>query len=333
MRIARISRGFDPRVPVAAGATARGVGALFIRSYERGERVHLAMVVRGYTGTMPRSSRRPRPDGSGRRPHSRRGRRRCRDGHGVPRPDRRRSRSRPGLRLPRRPPGPVRRRPARRPRRAGRAARPQRRRQDHPRAAPQRHPHRAAPARSRSAGCRSTKANLRGDPPPGRHRLPGPRRPAVHADRRARTSRSARPTSGLRGAELDERVDEALAAVGMARASPTGPPHHLSFGQRRRVARRDRAGHASRRSSCWTSRRPTSTRPPAASSPTSCASLDVTRADGHPRPAVRPASCARAPSSSTTAVVVADGPTRELLADADLLRTHRLELPFGFVLS
>ena len=31
--------------------------------------------------------------------------------------------------------------------------------------------------------------------------------------------------------------------------------------------------------------------------------------------------------------VVADGPTRELLGDAELLRGHRLELPFGFVLS
>jgi cobalt/nickel transport system permease protein len=30
-------------------------GALFIRSYERGERVHLAMLSRGYTGTMPRT--------------------------------------------------------------------------------------------------------------------------------------------------------------------------------------------------------------------------------------------------------------------------------------
>jgi cobalt/nickel transport system ATP-binding protein len=28
--------------------------------------------------------------------------------------------------------------------------------------------------------------------------------------------------------------------------------------------------------------------------------------------------------------VVADGPTRELLADADLMRSHRLELPYGF---
>jgi cobalt/nickel transport system ATP-binding protein len=28
--------------------------------------------------------------------------------------------------------------------------------------------------------------------------------------------------------------------------------------------------------------------------------------------------------------VVADGPTRELLTDEDLLRRHRLELPYGF---
>ncbi len=35
------------------GATARGVGSLFVRSYERGERVHLAMLSRGWTGRMP----------------------------------------------------------------------------------------------------------------------------------------------------------------------------------------------------------------------------------------------------------------------------------------
>ena len=40
---------------------------------------------------------------------------------------------------------------------------------------------------------------------------------------------------GLRGDELDRRVDEALAAVGMADFADR-PPHHLSFGQRRRVA-------------------------------------------------------------------------------------------------
>ena len=30
------------------------VTALFLRSYERGERVYLAMLARGYAGTMPR---------------------------------------------------------------------------------------------------------------------------------------------------------------------------------------------------------------------------------------------------------------------------------------
>ena len=54
MRLARISRGHDPRFLWQAGATARGVGALFIRSYERGERVHLAMLSRGWAGEMPR---------------------------------------------------------------------------------------------------------------------------------------------------------------------------------------------------------------------------------------------------------------------------------------
>ena len=53
MRTARISRGDDPRFLWQVGATARGIGALFVRSYERGERVHLAMVSRGWTGTMP----------------------------------------------------------------------------------------------------------------------------------------------------------------------------------------------------------------------------------------------------------------------------------------
>ena len=47
MRMARVSRGHDPRFLWQVGATARGVGALFLRSYERGERVHLAMLSRG----------------------------------------------------------------------------------------------------------------------------------------------------------------------------------------------------------------------------------------------------------------------------------------------
>lgn len=53
MRMARIARGHDPRFLWQVGATARGIGALFIRSYERGERVHLAMLSRGWSGAMP----------------------------------------------------------------------------------------------------------------------------------------------------------------------------------------------------------------------------------------------------------------------------------------
>ncbi|MEA2684845.1 MAG: cobalt/nickel transport system permease protein [Actinomycetota bacterium] len=53
MRIARLSRGYDPRWIWQAKALASSMGSLFIRAYERGERVHLAMVSRGYSGTMP----------------------------------------------------------------------------------------------------------------------------------------------------------------------------------------------------------------------------------------------------------------------------------------
>ena len=53
MRTARLSRGDSPRTLHQAGALARGVGALFLRSYERGERVYLAMLSRGYDGRVP----------------------------------------------------------------------------------------------------------------------------------------------------------------------------------------------------------------------------------------------------------------------------------------
>ncbi|MFI8966302.1 cobalt ECF transporter T component CbiQ [Streptomyces sp. NPDC053493] len=53
MSIARRSRGFEARGVRHWGVLAKSAGALFIRSYERGERVHLAMVSRGYTGSMP----------------------------------------------------------------------------------------------------------------------------------------------------------------------------------------------------------------------------------------------------------------------------------------
>lgn len=52
MRIARESRGFTTHGLRAWPVYARAAGALFIRSYERGERVHLAMLSRGYDGSV-----------------------------------------------------------------------------------------------------------------------------------------------------------------------------------------------------------------------------------------------------------------------------------------
>src|SRR5262249_25406772 len=61
MRIARLSRGYDPRFLWQVTAFAIGVGALFLRAFERGERVYLAMVSRGYTGRLPRPDRAAAP--------------------------------------------------------------------------------------------------------------------------------------------------------------------------------------------------------------------------------------------------------------------------------
>ncbi len=53
MGVARESRGFQATGLRSWPVLGQSAGALFIRSYERGERVHLAMLSRGYTGTMP----------------------------------------------------------------------------------------------------------------------------------------------------------------------------------------------------------------------------------------------------------------------------------------
>ena len=53
MRIARESRGAGAGRLGHARAVATSAGALFVRSYERGERVYLAMASRGYAGSMP----------------------------------------------------------------------------------------------------------------------------------------------------------------------------------------------------------------------------------------------------------------------------------------
>lgn len=53
VRVAMASRGYDPRWLSQARPIASSAGAMFVRSYERGERVHTAMLSRGFTGEMP----------------------------------------------------------------------------------------------------------------------------------------------------------------------------------------------------------------------------------------------------------------------------------------
>ena len=53
MRTALRSRAYQPRRIGEARALAAVSGTLFVRSYEQGERVYLAMQARGYRGVMP----------------------------------------------------------------------------------------------------------------------------------------------------------------------------------------------------------------------------------------------------------------------------------------
>jgi cobalt/nickel transport system permease protein len=52
-RIAMTARGHDARWFWQAKPLAISAGAMFIRAYERGERIHQAMLARGFTGSMP----------------------------------------------------------------------------------------------------------------------------------------------------------------------------------------------------------------------------------------------------------------------------------------
>jgi len=56
MQIARESRCSSGRRVAQLRAVATSAGALFIRSFERGERVHVAMLARGFDGRMPGAS-------------------------------------------------------------------------------------------------------------------------------------------------------------------------------------------------------------------------------------------------------------------------------------
>lgn len=133
---------------------------------------------------------------------------------------------------------------------------------------------------------------------------------------------------GLKGAALQKRVMEALDMVGMADFADR-PPHHLSFGQRRRVAV---ATVLAMQPEILVMDEPSSNLDPASRRELAdiLRSLDVTvLMVTHDLPYAMEL-CPRSVILSAGRVV-ADAPTYDLLTDADLMRSHRLELPFGFV--
>jgi cobalt/nickel transport system ATP-binding protein len=132
---------------------------------------------------------------------------------------------------------------------------------------------------------------------------------------------------GLRGAELEARVAEALAAVGMAEHRDRAP-HHLSFGQRRRVAV---ATVLAMRPEILVLDEPSSNLDPAARRELAriLRALPVTLLMvTHDLPYALEL-CDRSVILDDGRIA-ADGATVDVLADADLLARHRLELPVGF---
>ena len=55
VRAGLASRAYDPRHALHGGAVGRAASVLFLRTHARAERVHLAMLARGFTGSMPRA--------------------------------------------------------------------------------------------------------------------------------------------------------------------------------------------------------------------------------------------------------------------------------------
>jgi cobalt/nickel transport system ATP-binding protein len=132
---------------------------------------------------------------------------------------------------------------------------------------------------------------------------------------------------GLRGEELDRRVETALDAVGMRHVIDR-PPHHLSFGQRRRVAV---ATVLAMEPEILVLDEPSSNLDPAGRRELAdiLSSLDITMLMvTHDLPYALEL-CPRS-LVMDGGLIVADGPTGELLGDEELMRSHRLELPFGF---
>jgi cobalt/nickel transport system ATP-binding protein len=132
---------------------------------------------------------------------------------------------------------------------------------------------------------------------------------------------------GLDRHEVDDRVARALDAVGMADHAGR-PPHHLSFGQRRRVAV---ATVLAMDPDVLVLDEPSSNLDPASRRELAdiVTALDLTvLMVTHDLPYALEL-CPRS-AVMNDGVIVADGPTAAVLSDEQLLHANRLELPYGF---
>ncbi len=132
---------------------------------------------------------------------------------------------------------------------------------------------------------------------------------------------------GLAGDELERRIASAMEAVGVADLARR-PPHHLSYGQKRRVAI---AGVLAMRPEILILDEPTSNLDPTSRRKLAdiLRRLDITQLIAtHDLPYALEL-CPRA-IIIDEGRIVADGPTPDLLADEALMKSHRLELPAGF---
>ena len=132
---------------------------------------------------------------------------------------------------------------------------------------------------------------------------------------------------GIRGEELEKVVIEALELVGMTEFKDR-PPHHLSFGQRRRVAV---ATVLAMKPEILVLDEPSSNLDPASRRELAdiLRSLAITIVMvTHDLPYALEL-CERSVILSG-GIIVADKKTREILGDKNLLQAHRLELPVGF---
>lgn len=132
---------------------------------------------------------------------------------------------------------------------------------------------------------------------------------------------------GVGDGVLRQRVDRALAQVGMLDQAGRAP-HHLSFGQRRRVSV---ATVLAMEPEVLILDEPSSNLDPASRRELAdiLTGLDVTTlVVTHDLPYALQL-CPRSVILSD-GLVAADGPTLDVLSDEDLLHAHRLELPFGF---